>query len=79
MRIQGSAITFITGRTMGKEELFFGLTRLRVAEKKAAMRLNWRQLKWLSLPQPSKSYHISSVNFTLPDVVISKNICEVVS
>lgn len=52
---------------------------MRVKEKKVAVGLNWRQLKWLSLSQPSKSYHISSGNFTLPDVVVSKNICEVVS
>lgn len=29
--------------------------------------------------KPSKSYHISSVNFTLPDDVVSENIHEVVS
>lgn len=52
---------------------------MRVKEKEAAMGLHWRQLKWLSLPQPSKSYHVSSGNFTLPDVAVSKNICEVVS
>lgn len=33
----------------------------------------------VTITEPSTSYHISSVNFTLPDVVFSENICEVVS
>lgn len=32
-----------------------------------------------AITEPSKSYHISSVNFTLPDVVASENLYEVVS
>lgn len=31
----------------------------------------------VTITEPSKSYHICSVNFTLPDVV-SENTCEVV-
>jgi len=65
---------------MGKEELLllWSDQSMRV-KKRSARELDWRRLVVVTITEPSKSYHISSVNFTLPDVVVSENICEVVS